>query len=169
MSVHRFRKEIERLEHAMRPEPEDEAERERRLKMVREGAEQLNESFYRDLARARRTAFLENVGYEGHTAEDLRDENFLYPGDEPPFTLAENRTVFSTRDGKPITDYAQTLAEVWYWQEVDEGELHLIHDEEAQAFYTPEGNLAISREQVDFRHVFYAIDVLEREIEDLSE
>jgi hypothetical protein len=169
VSVHRFRKEIERLENAMRPEPEDEAECHRRLKMVREGAEQLNESFYRDLARERRTAFLESVGYEGHAAEDLRDENFLYPGDEPPFTIAEDGMVYSTRDGKPMTDYAQTLAEVWYWQEVDQKELYLIHNEEAQAFYTPEGNLAISREQVDLRHVFYAIDVLEREIEDLSE
>jgi hypothetical protein len=101
--------------------------------------------FFRHLAIERRTAFLESVGYQGHSAEDLRDESFLYPGDEPPFTIAEDGAVFSTRDGRPITDYAQTLAGVWYWQEVDRGKLHLNHDEEAQALYTPEGNLAISR------------------------
>jgi hypothetical protein len=89
--------------------------------MVQEGAEQQNERFFRHLAIERRTAFLESVGYQGHSAEDLRDESFLYPGDEPPFTIAEDGAVFSTRDGRPITDYAQTLAGVWYWQEVDRG------------------------------------------------
>jgi hypothetical protein len=48
-------------------------------------------------------------------------------------------------------------------------ELLLVHDEEAQAFYSPEGNLAISREQVDLRYIFSAIGTPEREIEDLSE
>jgi hypothetical protein len=169
MNIHRFRKEVETLEKAMRPEPEDEAERQKGLKMVREAAEQLNESFYRDLAIERRTAFLENVGYEGHTSEDLRDENFLYSEDKPPFRIDEEGAVFSSRDGKPITEYAQTLAEFWYWEEVDERELYLIHDEEAETFYTPEGNLAISRDRVDFRHVLYAIGVLEREIEELEQ
>jgi hypothetical protein len=161
VGVEKFRREVESLENAMRPESEDQAERQKRLQMVREGAEQLNESFYRDLARERRTAFLESVGYEGHTAEDLRDENFLYPDDEPPFTITDEGEVFSTRDGKPITDYRQTLAEVWYWNEADQRELHLIHDEETQAFYTPKGELAISRERVDLRHVFDAIGALE--------
>ncbi len=153
MSVEKFRREVESLENAMRPESEDKAERQKRLQMVREGAEQQNERF----AIERRTAFLESVGYEGHGAEDLRDENFLYPEDEPPFTITDEGEVFSTRDGKPITEYRQTLAEVWYWNEVDRRELHLIHDEENQVFYTPEGELAISRERVDLRHVFDAI------------
>lgn len=164
---------LDKLEEQGRIRPEDarerEEERHERLKMVREGAEQLNKSFYQDLARERRRAFLESAGHQGHTAEDLRDENFLYPGDEPPFTIAEDGTVHSTRDGKPITDYAQTLAEVWYWDEVDRGELHLIHDEEAQTFRSPEGNLAISRERVDLRYLFSAIDALEEEIEELED
>ncbi len=158
MSIHRFRREIERLEEALRPGAEDETERRRRLKQVREGAEQANGQFYRDLAIERRTAFLESVGYEGHGAEDLRrNENFLYPEDEPPFLVYEDGAVFSTRDGKPITEYAQTLAEVCYWQEVDQRELHLVHDEDAQAFYTPEGDLAISRDRVNLRHMLYAL------------
>jgi hypothetical protein len=136
--------------------------------MVREGAEGENERFFRYLAIERRTAFLESVGYEGHSAEDLRDENFLYPDDEPPFTITEDGRVYSGRDGKPITRFAQTLADRWYWQEVDERELHLIHDEEAEAFYTPTGELALSRDRVDLRHVFHAIGRLEREIADLD-
>ncbi len=61
-----------------------------------------------------------------------------------------------------ITDYAQTLAEVWYWREVDKGELHLIHEEDAEAFYTPAGELALSRERVDLRHLFDGIAARER-------
>ena len=136
--------------------------------MVLEAAEQENERFYRYLAIERRTAFLESVGYGGHGAADLRDENFLYSDDVPPFTISEDGTVSSTRDGKPITHYPQTLAEVWYWEEVDQGELGLIHDEEAEEFYTPSGELAISRERVDLRHVFAAIRPLERKIEALD-
>jgi hypothetical protein len=161
-----IKRRLRRLEGADRPRPEDEAERKKRLKMVLEGAEQANERFYRELAIERRTAFLESVGYGGHSAQDLRDESFLYPDDEPPFEISSDG-VFSSRDGKPITAYAQTLAEVWYWKEVDEGELHLIHDEEAEAFYTPSGELAISRDRVDLRHVFAGIRDLEREIEEL--
>jgi hypothetical protein len=163
-----IKRRLNRLEEQARPEPEDEAERQKRLRMVLEAAEQDNERFYRYLAIERRTAFLESVGYEGHSAEDLRDEKFLYADDVPPFTIAEDREVYSTRDGKPITRYRQTLGEVWYWQEVDKRELHLIHDEETEAFYTPDGNLAISRDGVDLRYVFHATGRLESELADLD-
>jgi hypothetical protein len=46
------------------------------------------------------------------------------------------------------------LGEVWYWQQVETRELRLVHDEEAQAFYTSKGELAISRDRVDLRHLF---------------
>ncbi len=60
--------------------------------------------------------------------------------------------MFSSRDGKPITDTRQTLAEPWYWEEVEVwGGEGLVHDEEAQAFYTPSGELALSRNLVDLQ------------------
>ncbi len=56
------------------------------------------------------------------------------------------------------------------------GHLRLTHDEEAQAFYTPDGELALSRDRVDLRHLFSGMRALEREvaqmdaqIEELSE
>ncbi len=167
MGIRKLRKEVEQME-AERQRPEDEHERQKRLKMVREAAEQENERFFRGLAIERRTAFLESVGYGGHSAEDLRDENFLYDDDAAPFVIAEDGMVSCSRDGKPVTQYPQTLAEVWYWKEVEEGGLGLVHDEEAQAFYTPDGELAISRDRVDLRHVFRGIQVLEREVKDLD-
>jgi hypothetical protein len=157
VSVEKFRRDVEKLEEERRQEQgaEDEAERERRLEAVREAAEQENERFYRGLAIERRTAFLDSVGYEGHTAEDLRDENFLYSDDSEaaPFTITEAGEVFCTRDGKPVTTYPQTLAEVWYWRELLEwGTPGLIHDEESEAFFTPDGELALSRHVVNLQH-----------------
>ncbi len=132
---------------------ETEAERRERLEMVRDGADQENERFFRELARERRTAFLEDVGYEGHGPGALRDENFLYPGDEPPFVIDEEGNVSSSRDGRPVTEYIQTLCEVWFFRELEWGAPGLIHDEGAQAFYTPTGELAISRDRMDLRHL----------------
>jgi hypothetical protein len=157
VDIRRLRREVEELEAERFGRVEDEAERQKRLKMTLEGAEQANERFFRELAIERRKAFLEDVGYEGHRSEDLRDENFLYPDDEPPFTITEEGNVVSTRDGKPITHYPQTLAEVWYWEQVEEGSLSLNHDEEAQAFYAPGGELALSRDRVDLRYLFGAL------------
>jgi hypothetical protein len=59
--------------------------------------------------------------------------------------------VYSNVDGKPITRYTQTLAELWYWQAVlVYGPLpYLIHDEEEQAFYTHHGEVALSRDHVN--------------------
>ncbi len=100
---------------------ETEAEREERLKTVREQAEHANRC---------------------HRGEVL------------PFVIDEAGDVFSSRDGKPITDTRQTLAEEWYWEEVEEwGGEGLVYDEEAQAFYARTGELAISRDRVDLRHL----------------
>ena len=148
-----LRRRIAKLKDAARPEPEGGVEWGRRLENVRRSAEQENERFYRYLAIERRTAYLESVGYEGHTAEELRDENFLYPDDEPPFEIAPDGKVFCSRDGLPVTTYQQTLAEQWYWEEVEDGGAGLIHDEEAEAFHGPSGELALSRTRFDLRYL----------------
>ncbi len=73
---------------------------------------------------------------------------------EPPiFEIAENGDVFCARDGRPVTDTRQTLAEEFYWMEVGFGGAGLVHDEEAQAFYSKSGHLAVSRDRVDLRYL----------------
>jgi len=69
-------------------------------------------------------------------------------GEAPFFEVGKNGDVFCARDGRPVTDTSQTLAEVFYWWEVEEGWAGLAHDEQAQAFYTPEGEPALSRDRV---------------------
>ena len=151
---------LRRLEDARRPEPEDKHERAKRLKEVREAAEQENERFFRELARERRTAFLESVGYEHFTSEDLRDERYLTDEDVPPFEITEDGEVFSSRDGNPITDLHQTTAEIDYWKFHDEGynPRGLIHDEETQGYYMPEPprELAFSRDRFYFQRWAWA-------------
>jgi len=104
---------------------ETEAEREERLRMIREGAEGANNRARRD-------------------------------GKVPPFEVADNGDVWCTRDGRPVITSRQTLAEEWYWEEVEAGFGHLVHDADAEAFFTPAGNLAISRDVVDLRYLFPA-------------
>ena len=99
---------------------ETEAEREKRLREIRKEAERLNDSLRRE-------------------------------GEGPAFEVADTGDVSCSRDGKPVTDFHQTLCEVWFWREVEEwGGEGLVHDEEAQAFYTRSGELALSRDRVDF-------------------
>jgi hypothetical protein len=127
-------------------------EREKRLTMIREGAEQQNERFFRELARERRGDLLEQVGYDTLTADELLDENFIHPDDTPPFVIADDGTVTCSRDGRPVTDYPATLAEVWFWEEMEDGgDMRLVYDEEAEAFYNRAGEFAMSRERVDLR------------------
>ena len=78
-------------------------------------------------------------------------ERRLGEGREPVFQITEEGGVH-TRDGQPVTDYRQTLAEEFYqwelgWYEVDSSSL--IFDADSEAFYTPEGELALSRTYVD--------------------
>jgi hypothetical protein len=72
----------------------------------------------------------------------------------PLFEIDEDGGVFCTYDGKPVTDSRQIIAENFYWMDVVWGGAGLIHVEEAQAFYTPEGELAVSRDRFDFRNLF---------------
>ncbi len=69
------------------------------------------------------------------------------------FEIAENGDVFCAHDRKPVTDWHQTGAEQFYWMEVEWGGSGLVHDEEAQVFYTPSGELALSRECVDLQNL----------------
>ncbi|MDP9487776.1 MAG: hypothetical protein M3Q49_18650 [Actinomycetota bacterium] len=86
--------------------------------------------------------------------EQAEHANHCHRGEVLPFLVDEEGNVFSSRDGKPITDSRQTLAEEWYWEEVEVwGGEGLVHDEEAQTFYARTGELAISRDRVDLRHL----------------
>jgi hypothetical protein len=95
-------------------------EREKRLAMIREGAEQQNGRCFR----------------------------------EPPFVIADDGTVSCSRDGRPVTTYPATIAEVWFWEEMERGEdegLRLVYDEETEAFYNRAGEFALSRDFADLR------------------
>jgi hypothetical protein len=74
-------------------------------------------------------------------------------GEAPLFEIEERGDVFCTHDGRPVTDPRQTLAEEFYQMELGWGGPGLIHDKEAQAFYTPGGQLALSREYVNLEHL----------------
>jgi hypothetical protein len=73
-------------------------------------------------------------------------------GKEPLFEITVEGEIY-TRDGRPVTEYHQLGAEDFYWMEVEWGGPGLIHDEEAEAFYAPEGQLAVSRTRFDLRYL----------------
>ncbi len=137
---------------------EDEHERRKRRDRIREEAERLNRSFFRDVAVERRGELLEHYGtLEAMTEAGIDwSEEALLAEDEPapPFAVAEDGLVYC-RDGRPVTTLHQTLAEVFYLRQLEQGNPGtLVHDEEAEAFYTPEGELALSRDRADLRHIF---------------
>ncbi len=71
-------------------------------------------------------------------------------GEPPVFEITETGDVLCAHDGRPVTDTRQILAEQFYWMEVEWcASPGLVHDEEAQAFYAPDGGLALSRDRVD--------------------
>ncbi len=73
---------------------------------------------------------------------------------EPPiFKITEDGGVLCARDGRPVTDPREILAEQFYWMEVGFGGYDLVHDEEEQAFYSRSGHLAVSRDRVDLRYL----------------
>ncbi len=115
------RRRLERLEGLAGVGPgETEREHEERRREIRKEAERMNDSLER---------------------EDK----------DPAFDVAANGDVFCSRDGRPVTEYRQTLAEHWYWWTLEElGYEGLVHDEEEQTFYTRSGELALSRDRVDF-------------------
>jgi hypothetical protein len=74
-------------------------------------------------------------------------------GLEPIFEIAEDGMVY-TFDGRLVDDFHQSGAEHFYWQAAAAwGDPGLVHDEEAEAFYTPDGELAVSRERFDLQHL----------------
>ncbi len=86
--------------------------------------------------------------------EDAEHANRCRDADEPLlFEVTGAGDVLGARDGKPVTDSRQILAERFYWMEVGWGGQDLVHDEEAQAFYSRSGHLAVSRDRVDLHHL----------------
>jgi hypothetical protein len=85
---------------------------------------------------------------------DAEHANRCRDHDGPPvFEITEAGDVLCARDGRPVTDLRQILAEQFYWMEVGFGGYDLVHDEEAQAFYSKSGHLAVSRDRVDLHHL----------------
>jgi hypothetical protein len=73
--------------------------------------------------------------------------------EQPVFEITQFGDVFCAHDGRPVTDPRQTLAERFYRMELAWGGPGLVHDEKEQAFYAPGGELTVSRERVDLRHL----------------
>ena len=65
--------------------------------------------------------------------------------------IADDGTVSCRRDGRPVTTYPQTLAEVWFWEQMEDGDLRLVYDEDAEAFYNRAREFALSRDFADLR------------------
>jgi hypothetical protein len=65
--------------------------------------------------------------------------------------IAGDGTVTSSRDGRPVTTYPATIAEVWFWQEMEAPGLRLVYDEETEAFHNRAGEFALSRDFADLR------------------
>lgn len=118
-----IRKRLRRLEEHATPE-ETPTESEERRKEIREQAEHAN-----------RCGWGEECGRW------------------PLFEIDEAGNVSCSHDEKLVTDSRQILAESFYWMEVEWGGPGLTHDEEARAFYTLGGELALSREYVNLEHL----------------
>ena len=86
-----------------------------------------------------------------HMAECSNEEG-RRDGRDPFFEITESGEVFSVHDGRLITDGRQALCEQWYWQNLVWGVRG--YDEKTEAFYTPEGEFALSRTDFDLRRVF---------------
>jgi hypothetical protein len=83
---------------------------------------------------------------------EVSNEGRRREGKEPFFVITAEGEIY-TRDGRPVTEYHQLGAEEFYWMEVEWGSPGLIHDEEAETFYIPEGELAVNRTRFDLRHL----------------
>jgi hypothetical protein len=116
---------------------------ERRLQRLEDAARQEVEEDERD-----REKWRSRIRHAAECANRSRERESL----EPIFEIAEDGTVY-TFDGRLVDDWHQSGAEHFYWMEVAWGGPGLVHDEEAEAFYTPEGELVVSRERFDLRHL----------------
>jgi hypothetical protein len=127
-----IKRRLNRLEGAGRPRLEAERHSEEERERIREQAEHAN--------------------YCGWGADF---------GRWPLFEIDEEGDVFCTYDGKPVTDTREVLAESYYWMAVEWGAPELVHDEEAEAFFTCEGELALSREHVNLELLFKSLDFID--------
>jgi hypothetical protein len=134
-----IKRRLSRLESAGRPGPEDEQQREEKRERIRQEAERMNERYLE-----RRPIERELARLEGETDEPLEGD------DLPPFTITEDGEVFCSRDGKPVTEWHQTLAEEWFWwfHEAGYNPRGLVYDEATQGYYMPDPphELAFSRD-----------------------
>ena len=143
---------LSRLESAGRLGPEEEHRREEKRERIRQEAERMNERYLERRPIERELARLEGVTDESLEGDDL-----------PPFTISEDGEVRSSRDGKPITTFHQTLAEEWFWwayeQWQDNPPRGLIYDEATQGYYMPDPphELAFSRDRCYLPRFFWAL------------
>ena len=129
-----FEHRLRRLEdERRRREPEDEAAAARERERRRAEARHMAECFNRDRRRAGLTDF---------------------------FVITADGEVF-TADGRPVADGHQALSEGFYRQYLEWGFADrcpgLVHDEERESLYTPDGELALSRTFVNLEHLFRAL------------
>jgi hypothetical protein len=120
-----LRKRLAKLESALIGEPADEAERQALRAEIRSVVEHAN--------RCRESR-----------------------GEEPYFEIDEDGVVY-TLDGWLVDNLQQTIAEPFYQMEVEwheEGVDWLVFDEEHESFYTPSGELALSRDCLHLERVF---------------
>ncbi len=114
------------------------AERHKRLAVIRESAIHANESYLRDLREFRE---------DGYRIEE--DE------DTPLFMIEEKTGETYCMDGKPVTSTHQVGCELFYRFEQALGgmEGRLVHDEQREAYCTKDGELAVSREELNVQHL----------------
>jgi hypothetical protein len=127
---------LDRLE-TRRGVTDEDRERERRI--IREAAEHANYCFTHE------GHYSVKFGYKLCTLQEALGIQELF--------LITDTGVFAGVDGKPVTAYTQTLAEEWYWDHLLcwPPDPRFIHDEDEQAFYTHDGDVALSRDFVDLR------------------
>jgi hypothetical protein len=75
-----------------------------------------------------------------------------------PFEVTPDGDVLCAVDGKPVTTYRQTLAEEFYWMQMEWEALHLVRSveptltlDEGGAFLAPDGRFALDRDLLDAR------------------
>jgi hypothetical protein len=99
----------------------------------------------------------ERIAYEANRANERRSSE----GREPVFKVDEGGDVFCVHDGKPVTDFHQTLAEEWYWgfREWEANPRGFIHDEATHGYYMPDSphELAFSRNRCYLPRFFWAL------------
>lgn len=150
-----------RLEDVAAAPSETEHEREERLKMILEGAEQCNDRHRRTIAKKRRVELI-NLKYRdwdfvrAGAPEDLSDEAMLTGDEDLPFTTTKSGSVFCTRDGRPVEEYRQVVGEDDWRRHMEWTALSLVRGDdpgftldEEDTFWTLDGRFALSPNRRD--------------------